>query len=134
MLNIPAFIFAAVTVFGMSAFAQDPGCPIKLTDVRNIEGSVFVSLQNATDRDITSYSFDLSFVDSSGQTRTFPFPLLRHEKIIAGQSKVARFISLDTLQFLFPVMETHLESVDFADGSGWNDDGSHSCSLTTLQE
>ena len=134
MLKIPGFLFAAVTVFGMSAFAQDPGCPIKLTDVRNIEGSVFVSLQNATDRDITSYSFDLSFVDTSGQTRTFPFPLLRHEKITAGQSKVARFISLDALQFLFPVMETHLESVDFADGSGWNDDGSHSCSLTTLQE
>jgi hypothetical protein len=44
------------------------------------------------------------------------------------------FISLDALQFLFPVMETHLESVDFTDGSGWNDDGSHSCSLTTLQE
>ena len=108
MLKIPGFIFAAVTIFGMSAFAQDPGCPINLMDVRNIEGSVFVSLQNATDRDITSYSFDLSFVDISGRTHTFPFPLLRQEKIAAGQSKVARFISLDALQFLFPVMETHL--------------------------
>jgi hypothetical protein len=133
-LKITGFIFAAFIVFGAGAFAQDSACPIRLTEVRNIEGSVFISLQNTTDRDITSYSFDLSFVDSSGQNRTFPFPLSRREKITSGQSKVARFISLDALQFLFPVMETHLFSVSFADGSGWNDDGSHSCSLTSLQE
>lgn len=133
-MKIAGFIFAALIVFGTSAFAQDSACPIKLTEVRNIEGSVFLSLQNTTDHDIISYSFDLSFVDTSGRNRSFPFPLSRHEKITAGQSKVARFISLDALQFLFPVMETHLFSVNFADGSGWNDDGSHSCSLTSLQE
>ena len=116
------------------AFAMDSTCPVKFNQVRNIEGSFFVSLQNTTGVDITSYDVDLSFVDIQGRTHLFPFPLVRQERIAAGQNKVAQFISPDALQFLFPVINTSLFKIEFADGSEWSDDGSHGCSFTSLEE
>jgi hypothetical protein len=116
------------------AFAMDSTCPVIFTQVRNIEGSFFISLQNTTGVDITSYDVDLSFVDIQGRTHIFPFPLLRQERIAAGQNKVAQFISPDALRFLFPVINTSLFKIEFADGSEWSDDGSHACSFMSLEE
>ena len=117
-----------------TAFAIDSPCPVKFTQVRNIEGSFFISFENTTGLDITSYQVDLSFVDIQGRTHLFPFPLLRQERIAAGQNKVARFISPDVLQFLFPIINSSLFRIEFADGSEWIDDGSHGCSFMSLEE
>jgi hypothetical protein len=131
LLSLLALIF----VWSLpKASAMESTCPVKFNQVRNIEGSFFVSLQNTTALDITSYDVDLSFVDIQGRTHLFPFPLLRRERIAAGQNKVAQFISPDALQFLFPIINTSLFKIEFADGSEWIDDGSHGCSFTSLEE
>jgi hypothetical protein len=131
LLSLLALIF----VWSLpKAFAVDSSCPVKFTQVRNIQGSFFVSLQNTTGVDITSYDVDISFVDIQGRTHLFPFPLLLQERIAAGQNKVAQFISPDALQFLFPVINTSLFKIEFADGSEWIDDGSHPCSFMSLEE
>ena len=116
------------------ALAADSDCPVKFTQVRNIAGSIFISFQNTTGLDITSYELDLSFVDTQGRTHLFPFPLLRQERIAAGKNRLAQFPSLDALQFLFPIIQTSLSKIEFADGSEWIDDGSHGCSFTSLEE
>jgi hypothetical protein len=115
-------------------FAQETSCPVQITEVRNIEESMFISFRNTTSRDIKSYEFDVSFTDVFGKPHNFPFPLLHSERIAAGATKVAAFPSSDTLEFLFPVLNASLFKVTFADGSTWNDDGSHDCSLSALQE
>ena len=115
-------------------FAQESGCPLQITEVRNIEQSMFISFRNTTSRDIKSYEFDVSFVDVFGKTHNFPFPLLHNERIAAGTTRVTAFPSADTLDFLFPILDASLFKVTFADGSIWNDDGSHDCGLSALQE
>jgi hypothetical protein len=115
-------------------FAQEASCPVQITQVRNIEQSMFISFRNSTSRDIKSYEFDVSFTDVFGNPHNFPFPLLRNERIAAGTTRVAAFPSSDTLEFLFPVLNASLFKVTFSDGSTWNDDGSHDCSLSALQE
>jgi len=117
-----------------TCFAQEASCPVQITQVRNIEESIFVSFRNTTSRDIKSYEFDISFTDVFGKPHNFPFPLLRNERIPGGTKRVARFPSADTLEFLFPILNVSLFNVTFADGTTWNDDGSHDCSLSALQE
>lgn len=114
--------------------AQETSCPIQITEVRNIEESMFISFRNTTSLDIKSYEFDVSFTDVFGKPHNFPFPLLRNEGIAAGTTRVAAFRSADTLEFLFPELKASLFKVIFADGSTWNDDGSHECSFSALQE
>ena len=131
ILSLLALIFVLPC---SKALAVDSTCPVKFTQVRNIEGSFFISFENTTGLDITSYEVDLSFVDIQGRTHLFPFPLLRQERIAAGKNRLAQFPSLDALQFLFPIIETNLSKVEFADGSEWIDDGSHGCSFMSLEE
>jgi|1186.fasta_scaffold103477_2 hypothetical protein len=133
-MRLNSLCFSIVIMLGGICFAQESSCPVQITEVRNIEQSMFISFRNTTSRDIKSYEFDISFVDVFGKPHIFPFPLLRNERIAAGTTRVAAFPSADTLEFLFPVLDASLFKVTFADGSTWNDNGSRECSLSALQE
>jgi hypothetical protein len=128
------FLLSILIMLGGICFAQDTSCPVRITEARDIQESMFISFRNTTARDIKSYEFDVSFTDLFGKLHNFPFPLLRNERIAAGTTRVAVFHSADTLEFLFPILNASLFKVTFADGSTWNDDGSHDCSLSALQE
>jgi hypothetical protein len=127
-------LLSILIMLGGICFAQEASCPVQITQVRNIEESIFVSFRNTTSRDIKSYEFDISFTDVFGKPHNFSFPLLRNERVPEGTKRVARFPSGDTLEFLFPILNASLFNVTFADGTTWNDDGSHACSLSALQE
>lgn len=117
-----------------AVFAQSEPCPLKVTDVRNVEASLEVLFTNSSSSPVSSFEFGMSFRDIEGQTLSLPFPLLRTQTVKPGQSRLAIFPTLESLQFLFPEASAYLLKVSFADGSSWADDGSRACGITSLQE
>lgn len=57
-----------------------------------------------------------------------------YRRIKAGRSAAVVYPAPETLDYTFSQVNAYVLRVAFADGNVWNDDGSHSCSLTALQE
>lgn len=127
-------IFALCALLNATALGQDSGCPVKITDVRSIAGKVSVLFRNTSQNEIAAYDFIVWFVDSEEQTHFLPPPDPPDRGIKAGRGAVTVFSAPETLEFTFSVANAYLLHVTFADGAVWNDDGSHACSMASLQE
>jgi hypothetical protein len=117
-----------------AAFSQDSSCPISITDVRSLAGNMKVLFRNASRTDITEYEFVVWFVDFDAQTHFIPAVNPAPRRIKSGQSAAAVYPAPETLDYTFSEANAYLLHVTFADGNVWNDDGSHNCRLSALQE
>jgi len=127
-------IFALSALLTATALGQDSTCPVKITDVRSFAGNVSVLFRNATRTEIADYDFVVWFVDYDEQMHFLPDGNPPTRGIKAGRNAVAIYPAPETLEFTFSVANAYLLHVTFADGAVWNDDGSHACSMASLQE
>jgi hypothetical protein len=128
-------LIAGVLVLCSTAlYSQDLACPISITDVRSVAGNMKVLFRNASQTEITEYEFVVWFVDFDEQTHFIPAVNPVPRKIKAGRSAAAVYSAPETLDYTFSAANAYLLHVTFADGNVWNDDGSHGCRLSALQE
>lgn len=123
-----------LVLFTTAAFSQGPSCPISIKDLRSVAGNMKVLFRNAGHTTITEYQFVIWFVDLDEQIHFIPAVNPAHHPIKAGRNAVAVYSAPETLDYAFLHANAYVLHVAFADGNIWNDDGSHSCSLTALQE
>ncbi len=126
------FILALLAAMSTTAIGQDSACPVQITDIRNMGNTVSVFFRNNSHAEMTRYEFVVWFADFAGEPHFLPV-LLAHKHLRAGQSGKLE-LSANELQLSFSLAHAYPLHVSFADGSVWNDDGSHSCSTTALQE
>ena len=126
------FILTLLAAVSTTAFGQDTACPVQITDIRAVGKTVSVLFSNTSHSEMTGYEFVVWFVDFAGETHFLPV-LLAHKHLRAGQSSKV-VLPADEPQLSFSLAHAYPLHVSFADGSVWNDDGSHSCSSTALQE
>jgi hypothetical protein len=126
------FILTLLADVSTTAFCQDSACSVQITDIRNVGKTVSVLFSNTSHAEMTGYEFVVWFVDFAGKTHFLPV-LLSRKHLKAGQSGKL-VLPADEPQLSFSLAHAYLLHVSFADGSVWNDDGSHSCSSTALQE
>ena len=126
------FLLALLAAISTTAFSQDTPCPLHITDIRAVGKTVSVLFSNTSHAEMTGYEFVVWFVDFAGETHFLPV-LLAHKHLKAGQSGKL-VLPADEPQLSFSLAHAYPLHVSFADGSVWNDDGSHSCSSTALQE
>ena len=119
-----------------AALALDTSCPVKITDVRNIAGTVRLLFRNTSRLEIIEYEFVVWFVDSDKQVHFLP--VLAQDPatlpVTAGASAVVVYPAPEMLQYTFSVANAYLLRATFTGGTAWNDDGSHACKLAALQE
>jgi hypothetical protein len=126
------FILVLLAAISITAFGQDSSCPVQITDIRNVGNTVSVLFRNTSHAKLTRYEFVVWFVDFAGETHFLPVLLAGKHLRPDQNGKVA--LPADELQHAFSLANAYPLHVSFADGSEWNDDGSHGCSTTALQE
>lgn len=128
-------IFALCALMDVAALGQTT-CPVKITYVSNIRDYFTILFQNSSGADITGYVFVVWFVDLEGRTHfvqdTSPGNVARVVK--PGKGAIVKYPAPETLEFAFTMANAYVLHAEFADGSVWNDDGSHACRVATLQE
>lgn len=123
-----------VALMSVVASAQTNSCPLQPVLVKNLASQISVSLQNLGAKQVASYHIGLTFQDVNGGTHTFPQLLGDHIMLKSRSRRTAMWHSPDTLQFLFPLAKVYVLDATFTDGTEWSDDGSQSCSVTSVQE
>ena len=123
-------ILAAATVLN----AQSDSCPVKITDVRNVNGKLSVLFQNTSNASLSSYQFELIFIDLAGRQHPFPSKVNGSAAVAPGAEHLLSMEASDALHFLFPKANAYLVAGTFSDGTTWSDDGSRQCGYTSWQE
>lgn len=127
-------IFALCVLLDAAALGQTD-CPVKITDVRNVRDYFSVLFQNTSGTDITGYKFVVWFVDLEGRTHFVPDASPVTARVIKpGKNASMKYPAPETLDFAFTIANAYVLHAEFADGSVWNDDGSHTCRIAALQE
>jgi len=116
-----------------TARGQNVGCPIQPILVKNTD-VLAVDFQNTSGKPIASYQFGLAFFDFNGKAHAFPQPLTGNVQISSKSHRTAIWQNRLALHFLFPYAQAFLQQATFADGTSWVDDGSHACSIISVQE
>ena len=93
-----------------------------------------MSLQNTSGIQVTSYHIGLTFQDVNGGKHAFPQHFADTITLKSHGHRTAVWHSPQAINFLFPLANIYLLDATFADGTQWIDDGSHSCSTTSVQE
>jgi hypothetical protein len=78
----------------------------------------------------------MSTVDLKGRTHFVPGPAPGDttRAVTSGKNAPVNYPAPETLEFALTVANAYVLHAEFADGSVWNDDGSHACWVATLQE
>jgi len=121
-------------MMSLPCWAQQNSCPLQPVLVKNVASQISVSLQNKSNQQVANYHLGLTFRDVNGGTHVFP---QRFGDLIMLKSRGRRtavWHSPQALQFLFPLAKAYLLDATFTDGTEWIDDGSQSCSVTSVQE
>ena len=109
-------------------------CPLQPTLIKNVASQISVSLQNNGGKPVASYHVGLTFFDSNGKAHPFPHALADSISLKSHGKRMAIWHSAQAGQFLQPLAKIYLLDATFSDGTEWFDDGSHSCSVTSVQE
>ena len=117
-----------------TARAQSSSCPIQPTEVRDIDSQLAIEFDNVSGKQIATYGFGLTFFDLNGKAHAFPQPLAGNVQLSAQSHRNAIWRNRMARQFLFPYAQAFVRQVVFADGTSWVDDGSHACSIISVQE
>lgn len=128
-------VLAMVCTFcSWAAKAQSASCPIQPTQVKDIGFQLAIEFDNLSGKQIATYGFGLTFLDHKGKAHAFPQPLTGNIQLSARAHRNAIWQSRLALHFLYPYAEAFVQQVTFADGTSWVDDGSHTCSIMSVQE
>ena len=128
-------VFAAAwTVFPCTTKAQSGSCPIQPVLVKNIDSQIAIEFTSTAGTPVTSYRFALTFFDHAGKAHRFPFSLGDNVHMSAHARRVSIWETRLAQQFLYPYAQAFLQQVAFADGTTWVDDGSHACSIISVEE
>jgi hypothetical protein len=125
---------AAVLTFSWAAHAQSASCPIQPTLVKNVDSQLAIQFDNVSGKQIATYGFGLTFFDLNGKAHPFPQPLAGKVQLSARGHRSAIWQSRLAQLFLYPYAQAFLQQVTFTDGTSWVDDGSHACSIISVQE
>jgi len=109
-------------------------CPVQPTLVKNTDSRISISFQNASEKQLASYQFGLTFFGTNGAAHRFPQSLAGKVPLQAHRHRAAIWETPSALQFLYPVAEVYLKQATFTDGTIWNDDGSKACKVSSIQE
>jgi len=102
--------------------------------VKNVASQIYVSLQNTSGKQVSSYHVGLTFYEVNGKAHAFPHSFSDNVAMKSHGKRTATWQSAAAHQFLFPLAQLYLLDATFADGTSWTDDGTHACSITSLQE
>ena len=114
-------------------------CPVVLDHIDlnyNHEGGkskpqLSVEFGNATGKAITTVTFSLSVLDSAGYPHPYPEDLEYRDGLETTKQKTFTWNLAPESVDIHRAGETVLvREVEFADATGWKDDGSESCVLT----
>lgn len=115
--------------------AQD--CPVRVLHVYKSQiqpgGSLLnLSLQSTSDKEVKDADFAVMILDSAGEPHAL-MGSFESGKIKAGTKKLKRYsIGREVLDpFTRVKFQAWPHTVQFADGTSWKDDGTHSCSMET---
>jgi hypothetical protein len=123
-----------LVVMSVPALAQTNSCPLRPVLVKNVASQISVSLHNTSGKKVTAYHVGLTFFDVNGKARRFPQTFADHIALKSHGKRTAIWNSPQAHQFLQPLAKAYLLDATFSDGTEWLDDGSHSCSVTSVQE
>lgn len=129
-----AGVLAAVLTFCWAAQAQSSSCPIQPTQVKDIDSQLAIEFDNLSGKQIATYGFGLAFFDLNGKKHAFPQPLSGNVQLTARGHRNAIWHNHLAQHFLYPYAQAILQNVTFTDGTSWVDDGSHACSIISVQE
>lgn len=118
----------------LPTFAQTNSCPLQPISIKNLASHISLSLQNMSGKQVTSYHVKLAFIDANGRIHSFPHTFAGHGALKSGGERTAIWHSPQAQQFLMPQAMAYILDATFSDGTGWLDDGTHACSVTSLQE
>ena len=127
-------VLVAVLTFGWAAQAQSSSCPIQPSQVKGIASQLAIEFDNVSGKQIATYSFGLAFFDLNGKPHAFPQPLSGNVQLSARAHRNAVWQNRLALHFLYPYAQVFVQQVTFADGTTWVEDGSHACSVISVQE
>lgn len=127
-------VLAIVLTVPWAASAQSSPCPVQPTQVKDTGSQLAVAFDNLSGKAIATYGFGLTFFDLNGTSHAFPQPLLGNVQLSAQGHRNAIWQNRLALHFLYPYAQVFLQQVTFADGTSWVDDGSHACSIISVQE
>lgn len=125
---------AAILMSCSAAHAQSSSCPIQPTQVKDINSQLAIEFNNMSGKQIATYGFGLTFFDLNGKAHIFPQPLSGRIQLTARGHRNAVWQSRLAQLFLYPYAQAFLQQVTFTDGTSWVDDGSHACSIISVQE
>ena len=124
----------AVLTFCWAAQAQSSSCPIRPSQVKDVGSQLAIEFDNVSGKQIAGYGFGLTFFDTNGKAHVFPQPLSGNVQLPARAHRNAIWQDRLALRFLYPYAQVFVQQVTFADGTSWIDDGSHACSVISVQE
>jgi hypothetical protein len=119
---------------GSPVQAQSVACPVQPTLVKNLDSQLAVDFQNTSGKPLASYQFSLSFYDSNGHAHRFPQALSGTVQMHANAHRTAIWQTKLAQHFMFPYAQIFLQQATFTDGTSWVDDGSHACSVMSIEE
>ena len=126
------------TIFLLSVMCLEcraqQSCPLMPTQIKDVGSQISVSLRNTSGKQITSYQLGIMFQDVNGGKHAFPQHFADNVALTSHSRRTAIWHSAQANSFLFPLANIYLLDATFADGTEWLDDGSHSCSTTSVQE
>ena len=114
--------------------AQSSPCPIQPTQVKDTDSRLAITFANVSPKKIAGYGFGLTFFDVNGKAHAFPQPLTGSVQLPPQAHRNAIWQNRLALRFLYPYAQAFVQQVTFADGTSWTDDGSHACSIISVQE
>jgi hypothetical protein len=127
-------IIAMVLLVAPWAATAQSSCPIQPSQVKDTASQLALDFQNTSGKQIASYRFGLTFFDLAGKPHAFPQALAERVQMQSKGHRRAIWQTKLAQRFLFPYAQAFLQQVSFTDGTSWVDDGSHSCSVISLQE
>jgi hypothetical protein len=117
-----------------AAMGQSNACPLQPIFVKNVASQISVSLQSTSGKQVTAYHLGLTFFDVNGKARKFPQTFADNVALRSHAKRTAIWNSPQAHQFLQPLAKAYLLDATFSDGTEWLDDGTHACSVTSVQE
>ncbi|PYV82966.1 MAG: hypothetical protein DMG93_10110 [Acidobacteria bacterium] len=121
-------------LMSVAAMGQSNTCPLQPILVKNVASQISVSLQSTSGKQVTAYHLGLTFFDVNGKAHLFPHTFADNVALKSQGKRKAIWHSPQAHQFLQPLAKAYLLDATFSDGTEWLDDGSHLCSVTSVQE
>jgi hypothetical protein len=125
---------AAWVLLPCTAAAQSGSCPIQPILVKDIDSQIAIEFTTTGGKTVVSYQFALTFFDHAGKPHTFPHSLAAGVQMKGHGRRTSIWQTQMAQHFLFPYAQAFLQQVTFSDGTSWVDNGSHACSVVSVQE